>query len=124
MCTNWPARAVLASSGASYAWRNCPGRISRVSTSSAEKRRIPVPAWRRDGGGRLGGAATASLALAGGGQTVARVGSLGVGRRHRGERLRDRVGEVAEDVRRVVELDQLVGRGELAPGAVGALGDD
>jgi len=41
-----------------------------------------------------------------------------------GERLGDRVRQVAEDVGRVVELDQVVGRGERSPLPLGVLGDD
>ena len=40
------------------------------------------------------------------------------------ERLGERVGEVAEDIGRVVELDQLVGAAERPPLVVGVLGDD
>ena len=41
-----------------------------------------------------------------------------------GIRLGERLGEVAEDVGRVVELDQLVGAVERPPLALGVLGDD
>ena len=44
--------------------------------------------------------------------------------RDRRERLGQRVGEVAEDIGRVVELDQLVGAAERPPLVVGVLGDD
>ena len=40
------------------------------------------------------------------------------------EGLGERVGEVAEHVGRVVELDDVVATGELAPLAVGVLGED
>ena len=43
---------------------------------------------------------------------------------HGRERLGERVGEVAEHVGRVVELDELLGAGERPPLAVGVLGDD
>ena len=45
-------------------------------------------------------------------------------RRDRREGLGERVGEVAEDVGRVVELDEVVGAGELAPLALAVLGQD
>ena len=54
---------------------------------------------------------------------VADLAGLELGRDRR-ERLGERVGQVAEDVGRVVELDDLVGVDEVPPLAVGVVGDD
>ena len=69
------------------------------------------------GVGRLG-AGLSGLARC---RSPTRPGSSG---RDRRERLGERVGQVAEDVGRVVELDQLVGAAERPPLVLGVLGDD
>ena len=128
--TNWPAREPVASPGAWYAWSHWPGRISRLSTSSAAASRMVTrsggprrassarrrPRRRRRRSPRLG----ASLGRR---RPRRRRRRVELGRDGR-EGLGERVGQVAEDVGRVVELDELLGARQRPPLAVGVLGDD
>ena len=122
--TNCPAREPLTSVGAWYDWSHWPGRISRLSTSSAAARRIvtrgasPVRRRRRRRPGSSSVAGSAPAASPASASPASR--SPG----DRRERLGERVGQVAEDVRRVVELDDLLGAHEVPPLAVRVVRDD
>ena len=113
-----------------------PGRISRLSTSSAAASRMvtrsggpPRPRRRRRPSATSSPSSASSAVL----DRVAglrprrrrrRSASSASSGRHRRERLGQRVGQVAEDVGRVVELDELLGAGQGPPLPVGLLGHD